>query len=236
MTRARVPWSPPCPPAVHDAGGIEARLGQRAKGAYKAVGGPGAGLLVQILKRVGGFKSGAVDDHAVRGHAQRVLVVLAVHALACGHDGLAGGADVGQGLLGPQVAQVQHLAGSAPVGHQTLRAFHDDVRGGAGLNGAGHLIVAGLIVKVLNRHADVGIYGVEIGDDGIHRFGVGPVADGIGPQGDVHLFLSEGRHGQHHHEAQKQREQLFHGWVPPCDVFLENGLIFFLGEIPHLEG
>ena len=166
MTRGARALVSALPAAVHDAGGIEARLGQRAKGAYKAVGGPGCGSPrpdTEARRRL--QKRARSMTIAVRGHAQRVLVVLAVHALACGHDGLAGGADVGQGLLGPQVAQVQHLAGSAPVGHQTLRAFHDDVRGGAGLNGAGHLIVAGLIVKVLNRHADVGIHGVEIGDD-----------------------------------------------------------------------
>ena len=196
--------------AVDQAGGEVARVHEGAEGVFKAFGRPGVGLLIDVLHRVGSLKRGLVDDHAVRRHAQRIHVVVAVRALAGRHDGSVVGVDVGDGLVRPQIVERKHLAGSRPVRHQALRAFHDDVRGGLGLDGCGDLRVAVGVVEVFNGHLDVGVHGVESGEHFVYLFRIAPIADRERPEGDVRLG-QRGGHRQHEQQAQKQGGKFLHG-------------------------
>ena len=169
--------------AVDDGGGGDAGILQSLQGLFKVFGGPGA-VLVDVLQGACLLKHFLVDGHGVGGHAQGVLIVVAVGPLAGADHVFAGGGDVGHRLIGPQVVQGQHLALGAPVGDQALGAFHDDVGGGAGLDGGGDLVVTVGVVQVLHGDADLGVGFVELGDEAVHGSGVAEAADGVGPQGD----------------------------------------------------
>ena len=175
--------------AVDNAGDVAGSL-QRLASVDEALRGPGVGFFINVLQRVRRLEVLPVDDHAVRGHAQRILEILSVRVVARGFHRGAGGDDVILRIR-PQVADVQHFAGGAPVGHQALRAFHDDVRRGLRLDGAGHLIIAGGVVQILHIHRDFGMNSVEVGDDALHRGIVHPAADGIGPQGNGHVVIRQ---------------------------------------------
>ena len=148
----------------------------------EVVGGPGVILSIHVLHGVGSLKHGLVDGHAVGGHAERELVVSTGGILA---GGLNAGADVGLLVIGPQVAQVDHQALGTPVGDQALGAFHNEVGCAAALDGGVDLVVAVGVVKVLDRDVDVGILGVEVSQQCIDGLGVAPLADGVGPQGNI---------------------------------------------------
>ena len=148
----------------------------------EVVGGPGVVLGIDILHSTGSLKHGLVDGHAVRGHAERELVVSAGGILA---GGLNAGADVGLLVVGPQVAQIGHQALGAPVGNQTLGSFHDDVRCAAALDSGVDLVVAVGVVEVLDGDVDVRILGIEVCQQRINGRGIAPLADGVGPQRNV---------------------------------------------------
>ena len=148
----------------------------------EVLGGPGVGVFVHVLHGVGSLKHGLVDGHAVGGHAEGILIISTVAALA---GGLNAGADVGLLLVGPQVAQVGHQALGAPVSNQTLGTFHDEVGCGAALDGGVDLVVAVGVVEILDGHVDVRILGVEVSQQLVDGIGITPLADGVGPQGDV---------------------------------------------------
>ena len=139
-------------------------------------------LGIDILHSTGSLKHGLVDGHAVRGHAERELVVSAGGILA---GGLNAGADVGLLVVGPQVAQIGHQALGAPVGNQTLGSFHDDVRCAAALDSGVDLVVAVGVVEVLDGDVDVRILGIEVCQQRINGRGIAPLADGVGPQRNV---------------------------------------------------
>ena len=139
-------------------------------------------LGIDILHRAGSLKHGLVDGHAVGGHAEGELIVSTGGILA---GALHAGADVSLLVIGPQVAQIDHQTLGAPVGNQTLGTFHNEVRGRAALDGGVDLIVTVGVVQILNSHMDVGVLGVEVRQQSVNRLGITPLADGVGPQGDV---------------------------------------------------
>src|SRR5699024_1734049 len=172
--------------AVNDGGGHNlAAVAQGLQSLHEVIGGPGTGLLIDVLQSAGLLEQLVVDGHVVGGHAHGVLIVLAVGALAGVHNSLAGLADVSGGLFGPQVAQVNHQALGAPVGYQTLGTLEDDIGGVLGFDGGGNLIVAVGVVQVLHVDLDVGVLLVELGDEAVHSLLFLPGADGVGPQGDL---------------------------------------------------
>ena len=161
---------------------LVAALVQGVNGVQEALGAPSVLIGVDVLVCAHFLDLGHVDGHAVCRHAQGVLVVVALVVVAGGVDGLV---DVLLGIIGPQVVQRGHDALRAPVGHQTLGAFHDEVGCAAALDGGVDLIVAVGIVQILDGHLDVRILCVEAGDQLLHGLVLAPAADGVCPQLDA---------------------------------------------------
>ena len=84
-----------------------------------------------------------------------------------------------------RVVQRGHDALRAPVGHQTLGSFHDEVGCAAALDGGVDLIVAVGIVQILDGHLDVRVLCIEAGDQLLHGLVLAPAADGVCPQLDA---------------------------------------------------
>ena len=161
---------------------LVAALVQSVNGVQEAFGAPGVLIGVEILVSAHFLDLGHVDGHAVCGHAQGVLVVVALVVVASGVDGLV---NVLLGVVGPQIVQRSHDTLCAPVGHQTLGTFHDEVGCAAALDGGVHLVVAVGVVQILNGHFNVRILCVEAGDELLHGLVLAPAADGICPQLDA---------------------------------------------------
>ncbi len=146
----------------------------------EVVGGPGTGLQVQVLVSASFLKGVQVHRHAVGGHNQGILVDSAVRSGAGGQNGFLDLLLVG---VVQHILEVHHVAVGAPVGNQTLRAFHNQVGGVAAGDGSVHLVVAIGVGQVLNLDCDAGLGGEGVGE--LLNLGLlAPVADGIGPQGD----------------------------------------------------
>ena len=167
---------------------------------------PGVGLFVQVLQSAGFLEHVPVDGHAVSHHAHGHLVNLTVGAGAGRNNSL-----IGSG--GDAVGQVDHQTLGAPVGDQTLGAFHDDVGSLVAFDGGVDLVVAVGIVQILNVDLDFGMSSVEI----IQQCGNGgfvhPLADGVGPQGDFGDLVGadgDGAQAHHHDDGQQDSNQLFH--------------------------
>ena len=195
---------------------------------------PGAGLFVQVLQSAGSLEDIAVDGHAVGDHADGQLVQLAVGAGAGSNDGL-----IGAG--GNDVLQVDQQALGAPVGDQTLGTFHDDVGSLVAFDGGVDLVVTVGVVQVLDLDSDVGVDSVEIGDQLSDGSLIDPLADGVGPQGDLHgsgagglglhgilchgglglgslglfgsLLDGAGSQGQNHDQSQQHCQNLLHNFI-----------------------
>ena len=148
----------------------------------EAVGAPGVLVGINVLVSAHFLDLGHVHGHAVCGHAQGVLVVVAL-LVAAGR--LNRCVDVLLSVVGPQVVQRSHNALGAPVGHQTLGAFHDQIGCAAALDGGVHLIVAVGVVQILHGHLDIGVLCVEAGDQVLDGVVVAPAADGVCPQLDA---------------------------------------------------
>ncbi len=126
------------------------------------------------------------------GHSERIFIVVAISTHAGFGNSRAVGIYVGFDFFSPQVVYVQHLAFGAPVSHQALGTFHDDVGCGAGFDGTGHLVIAGGIIQVFDLNFYVWFDGIECGDDLVDLFGFAPAADRIGPHCDADFFLCNG--------------------------------------------
>ncbi len=135
-----------------------------------------------VLVRAHFLDLGHVHGHAVCGHAQGILVVVA--RSRCGRQ-TPQMRRCPSCVVGPQVVQRSHNALGTPVGHQTLGAFHDHVGCAAALDGGVHLVVAVGVVEVLDGDVDVRILGIEVCQQRINGRGIAPLADGVGPQRNV---------------------------------------------------
>ena len=167
---------------------------------------PGVGLLVQVLQSTGFLEDIPVDGHAVGDHANGHLVNFAVGAGA-------GAQDTGVGVFGNDVGQVDHQTLGAPVGDQTLGAFHDDVGSLAAFDGGVDLIVAVGVVQVFNLDLDFGVRSVEIIQQSGDGCFVNPLADGVGPQGDLGDISGAGGESAEangHGHGQQDSNQFFH--------------------------
>ena len=144
---------------------------------------PGAVLQINILEGIGLLKYLVVDGHAVGGHAQGVLIVGPVGALAGVDHSFAHSGNVGGGGFVPQVAQIHHLAGGTPVGDQALGALHNDIGSRAAVDGGHDAVVAVGVVQILDIYRNVGIDCVKIGNHIVDSGGLAaPGSDGVGPQ------------------------------------------------------
>ena len=155
---------------------------QGVNGLQEAVGAPGVLVGIDVLVSAHFLDLGHVHGHAVCGHAQGVLVVVAGGILAGRLNGLV---DVLLGIVGPQVVQRSHDALCAPVCNQTLGTFHDQVGCAAALDGGVHLIVAVGVVQILHSDLDIRILGVEAGNEVLNGLVIAPAADGVCPQLDA---------------------------------------------------
>ena len=155
---------------------------QCVNGLEEAVGAPGVLISINVLVCAHFLDLGHVHGHAVCGHAQGVLVVVTGVVLAGGLHRLV---DVLLGVVGPQVVQRSHNALGAPVGDQTLGTFHDQVGCAAALDGGVDLVIAVGVVQILHGDLDVGVLGIEAGDQLLHGLILAPAADGVGPQLDA---------------------------------------------------
>ena len=147
----------------------------------EVLGSPGMGILIDVLHCTGLLEDGLVDGHAVSGHAQGVLVVGTAFSLTSGGNRSIG---VGQDIGGPQVAQVNHLTLGAPVGDQALGSFHNQIRSGIAFDGSIDLVVSILVGQVFHGNLDVGISGIELGEQALNSSLIAPLANGVGPQAD----------------------------------------------------
>ena len=145
----------------------------------EVLGGPGVVLQIQVLVGTGLLEGVQVDGHAVGRHDQGILIDRAVGVGAGGHGG---GVDLALIAIVKHIAQVHQVALVAPVGHQALGTFHDQVGGIFRGDGGVDLIVSVGVGQVFHFHGDTGVGGESVGD-GLDLFLLAPVADGIGPQG-----------------------------------------------------
>jgi len=155
---------------------------QGINGLQEAVSAPGMLVGINVLVSAHFLDLGHVHGHAVCGHAQGILIVVAGSVLAGGLNGLV---DVLLSIVGPQVVQRSHNALCAPVCNQTLGTFHDQIRCAAALDGGVHLIVAVGVVQILHSDLDVRILCVEAGNQTLNGVVVAPAADGVCPQLDA---------------------------------------------------
>ena len=144
---------------------------------HEVVGGPGTGLLVDILEGTGRLKGLVVDGHTVSGHAQGIHVVGAVQ-LRHGGDALG---NVGAASL-PQVGQIHHQALTGVVAHDTLGALENDVGAGASGDGGGQLLITVLIVDGSDGDLDIGILLIESSNDRLPIGCLGKPTDIEGPE------------------------------------------------------
>ena len=161
---------------------LVAALVQCVHSVQEALGAPGVLVSINVLVSAHFLDLGHVHGHAVCGHAQGVLVVVALVVAAGRLHRLV---DVLLGIVGPQIVQRSHNALGTPVGHQTLGAFHDQIGCAAALDGGVHLIVAVGVVQILHGHLDVGVLCVEAGDQVLDSLVIAPAADGVCPQLDA---------------------------------------------------
>ena len=218
--------------AVDSADGVAVLVIERLNGLEELLGGPGVGVLVDVLVGAGLDKGGVVDRHAVGGHDDGVLVGLAVFGEARGESG---GVDLGLVGIIEHVADVDHVAVGAPVGDETLGAFHDQVGSLLGGDGGVDLVVAVGVGQELDLDLDAGLGGEGVGQS-LDDFFVAPVADGVGPKGDLGRLggsgfggsglggsslggllgggrsglLSAGGQREDHHEREEQCKNLLH--------------------------
>ena len=125
--------------AVHGAHGSLEVLIQRVHGVDEIAGGPGVGFQVQELVGARFLESVQVDGHAVGRDNQGILIDGAVGVGAGGHGRRV---DFGLVRIVEHVAQVHQIALVAPVGHQALGAFHDQVGGVFRGDGGVDLVIA----------------------------------------------------------------------------------------------
>ena len=147
----------------------------------EAIGGPGVVIQVQILVGASRLESVQINAHAVGGDKHGVLINLAVGA---GAGGQRGGVDLSAVGIINHVGQIHHIALGAPVGHQALGTFHNQVGGLLRGNGGIHLVVAVGVGQPLQIDLDAGGRGKLIHqglDVGLLR----PAAHGINPSGDL---------------------------------------------------
>ena len=155
---------------------------QGVNGLQEAVSAPGMLVGINVLVSAHFLDLGHVHGHAVCGHAQGILVVVAGSVLAGGLNGLV---NVLLGIVGPQVVQRSHNALCAPVCNQTLGTLHDQIGCAAALDGGVHLIVAVGVVQILHSDLDVRILCVEAGNQTLNGLVIAPAADGVCPQLDA---------------------------------------------------
>ena len=134
-------------------------------------------LQIQILVGSGRLERVHVDSHAVGGHNQRIFIHSAVGSGAGGQDGFLNFRAV---LIGQHVRQIHHVPTGSPVGHKTLRAFHDKVGRIVGGDGGIDLIIAVGISQILHLDRNSGVSLECIGErlDGVL---FPPVSNGISP-------------------------------------------------------
>ena len=142
------------------------------------------GIQIQVLISARLLEGVEVDGHAVGGHDQRILINRAVGVGAGLHDALVHGVDLGHVGVVKHVAQIHHVAVGAPVGDQALGTFHDQVGRAAGGQGGVDLVVAVGVGQVIHLDGDAGLGGEGVGQ-GLDGGLIAPLADGIGPQGDL---------------------------------------------------
>ena len=170
--------------AEDSAHGAVELAGQSLNGLDEVLGGPGVVLQIHILESAGLLKGVLVDGHAVSGHNQRILIHSAVGVGAGLHDTLVDAVDLGQVGLVKHVLQVHHVAVGAPVGDQALGTLHNQVGGALGGDGGVHAVVAGGVVQILHLDGHAGLGGEGVGQL-LDLVLILPVADGVGPQGDL---------------------------------------------------
>ena len=176
---------------------------QRLDCVDEAVGCPGVVFFIDVLESVSGLEQVVVDGHVVGSHADREFIVGAFRVVAGGFDR---GINFFRVIGRPQISEVDHQSFCTPVGNQTFRTFEDEVRSLTAFDSGVDLVVAIGVVQQFDGNMDVRIDFIELVDQSLDGFCVAPVADGVGPEGDV---LSRGSidqcEGEDQTECKKQR-------------------------------
>ena len=174
----------------------------------EAFGCPGVGLNVNILVSTGCLESVIVDGHAVCRHNNRILVAGAVSSEAGGY---AGGVDLSEVFFIPQVCKVYHVAFCTPVGNETLRTFHNQIRSILAFNGHVDLVVTVGVVKVLNRNFDAGS-SFKVSHQGSDSVSIAPLANRVRPESDLFCGLSTCHcaEGEDHAKRENDCEEFLH--------------------------
>jgi len=131
------------------------------------------GFFINVGKRPRLPEHVVIDGHAVGGHADREFIVCAVPVPAGCPDIFI---DLPGGIGFPQVGQIHHPALFAPICHNTLRAFQNQVRSAVLQDGLADPFIPVVVGQIFHRNVDVRIFLMEAVQDVGHRGGVAPVA------------------------------------------------------------